>query len=158
MSILSKSQSRGQVVAMAAFAVLGLVLVANTPRPPWKSDQLAQDAVGMAIGLEAKWDPSFVDRLAASDVEKWDLVPAGWRRSGNGWIVGSDEERLEVGTWKRAAGQRGFAVVYTNIHTQQCQELVRLMGRAFDQVTVNDKTGDCATPLNKIVFYRDLSR
>ena len=154
---ISHWQKIGQLLAVAIMVALGLFLVDRLPNPAWETDQLADSTIEMSVGLEKHWEEAYVGRLGASDVEKWKLVPVGWRRSGNGWDVGQNEERFEVGTWKEANGQKGFALIYYNIPAAQCQELSRLLADAFDQFAINDRGQSCSQPNNKVVFYRNPS-
>lgn len=152
---ISHWQKIGQLLAVAILVALGLFIVDRLPNPAWETDQLADSTIEMSVGLEKHWEEAYVGRLGASDVEKWKLVPVGWHRSGNGWDVGQNEERFEVGTWKEDNGQKGFALIYYNITPTQCQELSRLLGDAFDQFAINDRGQACSQPHNKVVFYRN---
>lgn len=153
----SKWTIAGQGLAVAAVVAIGLTAVSSLPNPAWEVENQAQAVVSIAVGLESKWDPAYVNRLSASDLEGWGLSPRGWRRSGNGWVVGPDGERFEVGTWKESSGKSGFALIFSNINAPRCKEMTRLLGNAFDQYAVNDKGQDCAKDENKVVFYRDPS-
>lgn len=152
---MSKWQKWGQGAAVLAVVFGGLFVINALPNPAWETDRLAESSVALSIGLEKNWDDAYVGRLGASDVEKWDLVPRGWVRSGNGWRVGRSGERFEVGTWKENDLQKGFALIYRGVKESQCKELSRLMEDAFDQLAVNGKGKSCSQPENLVVFYRN---
>lgn len=152
---ISHWQKLGQLWAVSIVVAIGLFVVKSLPNPAWDTDKLADATIEMSVGLEKHWERAYVGRLGASDVEKWELAPQDWRRSGNGWKVGAHGERFEVGTWKESSGQHGFALIYYNIPAPQCKELARLLGDAFDQYAINDQGRLCTKPHNKVVFYRN---
>lgn len=150
----SKWAILGQMLAVSMVMIAGLMVISTVKDPAWEVQNQAAAAIEIAVGLESKWEDSHVNRLSASDVEGWGLAPSGWRRSGNGWRVGPDEERFEVGTWQEDSGKSGFALIFFNIDQARCREMGRLLGNAFDQYAVNDKGHDCRANGNKLVFYR----
>jgi hypothetical protein len=152
---ITRAQKSGQILAVVAMMAIGLFVVNRLPNPAWETDRLADSTIELSVGLEKHWEEAYIGRLGASDVEKWEIAPTGWRRSGNGWRVGQEDERFEVGTWKETNGQNGFALIYYNIPVAQCKELTRLLGDAFDQHAVNDRGQLCNKAHNKVVFYRN---
>lgn len=143
----------GQLFVGGLVVAAGLMMVSRLPDPAWEVDRQAEATVALAASLEERWEKAYLGRLSASDVEKWGLAPRGWRRSGNGWKVGPDGERFEVGTWKEPTGQAGFAMIFSHLDKRRCEEMARLLGNAFDQFAVNDKGQSCAQERNKLVFY-----
>ena len=143
----------GQLFVASVVVALGYAAVSRLPDPAWEVDRQAEATVTLAAGLEERWEDAYMGRLSASDVEKWGLAPRGWRRSGNGWKVGPDGERFEVGTWKEASGRAGFAMIFTHLDQGRCREMSRLLGNAFVQFAVNDKGQVCTPSPNKLVFY-----
>lgn len=153
---MSNWQKLGQALVVLLLIVGGFAIVNRLPNPAWETPRLADAAVEISVGLEKNWDDRYLGRLAASDVEKLGLAPDAWRRSGNGWRIGQGGEVFEVGTWK-AAQSNGFAFIYSGMSQQQCEDLSRLLGDAFDQIQVNKSGQSCSKDQNVVVFYRNLN-
>ena len=150
----------GQILLVVIVLWVAAVVLARLPLPVWNTDSQVEAAMTLSMKMESTLKTTPSQAISASWIEQHHPLPRAWRRAGNGWSIASEQEQLEVGTW-RDSSDWGFALVYNGLKPEDCQDLVTQLWDAFDQTAINadvdvKKEGECNLPLNQVRFYRTL--